>query len=106
MIQADEKGLVTGLFLSENNLQGGIPPEIQYMQRLQHFHVQKNFVNGTVPVEMEHLTNLTGFWAYETNLTGSINFFCDPGRSNNATDECESCGFKVDLGNVECSCCE
>ncbi|KAL7427572.1 hypothetical protein ACHAXM_000910 [Skeletonema potamos] len=105
LLQADEKGLITGIFLGENNLQGVIPPEIQYLQRLQHFHIQKNFVNGTVPVQMKQMTSLTGLWAHETNLTGSIDFFCDIGRSN-ATDECESCGFKVDLGNVECSCCE
>ena len=115
LIQTDEKGLVTGLFLGENNLKGTIPPEIQYLQRLQYFHIQKNAVSGTVPMEMETLDKLVGFWAQETNLTGSIDFFCDAVAQddNNSTtmtpttdNQCEDCGFQADLENVECSCCE
>lgn len=119
LIQTNENGLVTGLFLGDNNLNGTIPPEIQHLQRLQYFHIQENsLVRGNVPMEMEKLSNLTGFWAQDTNIVGEIDFLCDiRERGDNVTtaaaatavvtnDECESCGFKVDLENVQCSCCE
>ena len=119
LIQTNENGLVTGLFLGDNNLNGTIPPEIQHLQRLQYFHIQENsLVRGNIPMEMEKLSNLTGFWAQDTNIVGEIDFLCDiRERGDNVTtaaaatevvtnDECKSCGFKVDLENVQCSCCE
>jgi hypothetical protein len=120
LIQTDLNGLVTGLFLSDNNLNGTIPPEIQHLQRLQYFHIQENnLVRGNVPMEMEKMSSLTGFWAQDTNIIGEIDFLCDiRERGDNVTaaaaaaattvvtdDECKSCGFQVDLENVQCSCC-
>jgi hypothetical protein len=118
LIQTDLNGLVKGLLLGDNNLNGTIPPEIQHLQRLQYFHIQENnLVGGNVPMEMEQMSNLTGFWAQDTNIIGEIDFLCNiQERGDNVTttaagttvvtdDGCQSCGFKVDLENVQCSCC-
>lgn len=119
LIKTDLNGLVKGLFLSNNNLNGTIPPEIQHLQRLQYFHIQENnLVRGNVPMEMDKMSNLTGFWAQDTNIIGEIDFLCKiRERGDNVTtstaaattavtdDECKSCGFKVDLENLQCSCC-
>ena len=108
MVQVNENGIVIGLFLGDNNLRGQIPPEIQHLSQLKYLHVENNpFINGTVPKEMERLSNLEGFWALNTSLTGDIDFLCNESTANNSNfaADCENCGFLVELNSVNCMCC-
>jgi len=43
-------------------------------------------------------------WADGTNVTGSIDFLCY-NFSNATIAECDNCGFRVELGTVQCRCC-
>lgn len=108
MIQVNENGTVIGLFLGDNNLRGQIPSEIQHLSQLKYLHIENNpFIKGTVPKEMERLSNLEGFWGQNTSLTGDIDFLCIKSNANNSNlaADCEISGFRVELNNVNCICC-
>eukprot|EP00934_Nitzschia_sp_Nitz4_P007583 Nitzschia sp. Nitz4//scaffold393_size11853//7276//9227//NITZ4_009022-RA/size11853-snap-gene-0.15-mRNA-1//-1//CDS//3329550223//7573//frame0 len=61
------------LDLTDNNLQGTMPPEIAFLTDLDWFVFHGNQgLTGTIPTEIGLLSNLGDFFAGETGLTGTL----------------------------------
>ena len=67
------------LDLSDNQLTGGIPPELggdgsgnHRMDNLAYLMLADNPLGGTIPPELGNLDNLTILWLYRAQLTGTI----------------------------------
>ena len=58
----DADGRVTGLYLSDNQMSGSIPPEIGDLSQLQWLYLQQNELTGQVPRSFLNLANLTSFY--------------------------------------------
>mmetsp|Transcript_18103 Transcript_18103/g.26788 ORF Transcript_18103/g.26788 Transcript_18103/m.26788 type:complete len:992 (+) Transcript_18103:138-3113(+) len=71
-------GVVTGLELPENHLDGGIVRELFFLRSLERLVISKNNVAGSVPTELGLLTNLTRLAFDGINLKG--NFPTEVGR--------------------------
>lgn len=56
-VTCNDKLLVQDLFMPGNNLVGTIPTEIQYLRHLELLSVRHNFIKGTIPSELAHLSN-------------------------------------------------
>ena len=54
----NEKGRVTELNLSGNNLSGTIPPELGNMTALTELYLEDNSISGEIPSSLEKLTSL------------------------------------------------
>ena len=57
-------------------------------------------LTGELPIELGGILNLSTIHAQNNSFVGNVDGICDALRT---TDEYE---FKVDLGTVQCSCCE
>ena len=68
----DDSGRVIGLYLSENELSGTIPPELGYLTKLEELDLAKNQLRGTIPPELGNLPKLTLLYLYSNQLSGSI----------------------------------
>ena len=58
----DADGRVTGLYLSDNQMSGAIPPEMGDLSQLQWLYLQQNELTGQVPRSFLNLANLTSFY--------------------------------------------
>ncbi len=62
----------TELDLSDRDLTGSIPPEIELLTNLTYLELRSNQLTGSIPPEIGNLTNLTYLNLDENQLTGSI----------------------------------
>ncbi|WP_281309718.1 leucine-rich repeat domain-containing protein [Flavobacterium flavigenum] len=65
-------GHVTGINLSNNNLNGIIPSSIGQLTELQTFYLNQNQLIGTIPSEIRELTKLTLLYLHTNQLSGTI----------------------------------
>ena len=64
---------VTSIDLNNNNLDGTIPPEIEYLTNLAQLGLTGNIkLNGIIPPEIGKLTNLANLFLFGNSLTGPI----------------------------------
>ena len=63
---------VTEIFLNNNNLDGTIPPEIEYLTNLEVLGLTNNNLKGAIPQEIGKLTNLYNLFLQINQLTGPI----------------------------------
>lgn len=64
---------VTVIDLNNNNLDGTIPPEIEYLTNLEQLGLTGNIkLNGIIPPEIGKLTNLENLFLFGNSLTGPI----------------------------------
>ena len=64
---------VTVIDLNNNNLDGTIPPEIEYLTNLEQLGLTGNIkLNGIIPPEIGKLTNLANLFLFGNSLTGPI----------------------------------
>ena len=68
----DAGGRVTTLQLSENNLVGTIPTELEELTELRHLNVNFNNLNGSIPKELGQLAHLRYLQLDGNELTGTI----------------------------------
>ena len=71
-VTVDDGGRVIGLYLSENELSGTIPPELGYLTKLEELDLSKNQLRRTIPPELGNLSRLTLLFLYSNQLSGSI----------------------------------
>ena len=62
----------TELDLSQNQLTGSIPPEIENLTNLTKLRLDDNQLTGSIPPEIGNLTNLTRLYLGSNQLTGPI----------------------------------
>ncbi|WP_106829579.1 M64 family metallopeptidase [Parabacteroides pacaensis] len=67
-----ENDHVTGLYLSDNNLTGEIPPEIGNLTSLKRLYINYNNIRGVLPASMDNLKNLEYIYFNNNNLSGDI----------------------------------
>ena len=65
-------GVVDGLSLESNNLEGEIPPEIVHLTELRTVHLTRNRLTGSIPTELGNLTKLEYIEIADNSLSGSI----------------------------------
>ena len=63
---------LTYLDLSSNNISGNIPPEISELEGLECLFLEKTSISGTLPYELGSLANLVDLRVHEANLVGEI----------------------------------
>ncbi len=71
-VTVDDSGRVIGLYLSENELSGTIPPELGYLTKLEELDLAKNQLRRMIPPELGSLSKLTLLYLYSNQLSGSI----------------------------------
>ena len=71
-VTVDEKGRVTHLELTENNLNGEIPPELGSLSNLQSLELGDNKLSGKIPPELGSLSNLQMLYLWGNELSGDI----------------------------------
>ena len=71
-IWTDSNGRVTHLILSDNQLSGGIPPELGDLTNLEWLGLSFNQLSGGIPPELGNLTNLEGLDLWDNQLSGGI----------------------------------
>ena len=68
----DANGRVHGLFLGDNQLAGGIPPELGSLANLELLSLSANQLTGEIPAEMGSLANLRSLSLRDNQLSGEI----------------------------------
>lgn len=71
-VTVDDSDRVIGLYLSENELSGTIPPELGYLTKLEELDLSKNQLRRTIPPELGNLSKLTLLFLYSNQLSGPI----------------------------------
>jgi hypothetical protein len=71
-ITCNSNRVVTGLDLSDQNLQGTIPPDVGLWTSLTSFSVHSNQLVGSLPSTIGAWTGLTYFMAINNQLTGNV----------------------------------
>lgn len=71
-IYLDGDSKVTYISLSNNQLNGDIPPEIGNLSNLQQLILSNNQLSGSIPPEIGNLSNLQYLFLYRNQLSGSI----------------------------------
>ena len=71
-VTTNSSGRVTGLDLYNNQLSGGIPPELGSLTNLTGLFLFNNQLSGGIPAELGSLTNLTRLWLVDNQLSGGI----------------------------------
>ena len=71
-VTTDESGRVTGLDLSDNGLNGEIPPELGNLSNLQVLVLSSNQLSGEIPSELGNLYNLKVMYLIYNLLSGEI----------------------------------
>ncbi|MDE2715522.1 MAG: hypothetical protein OXI33_00710 [Chloroflexota bacterium] len=71
-VTTDSLGRVVDLVLSENNLTGQIPPEIDGLADLGGLFLEENSLSGPIPPEIGNLSQLTRLFLDHNQLTGQI----------------------------------
>jgi len=67
-----EEGQVTKIWLWENDLNGSIPIELGQLSNLTSLSLYSNQLSGSIPVELGQLSNLTDLFLYSNQLSGLI----------------------------------
>ena len=71
-VTTDGLGRVTALELSTNRLQGIIPAELSHLTNLEVLNLRGNQLSGEIPAELSRLTNLNQLFLSGNQLTGYI----------------------------------
>ena len=71
-IQTDDEGRVIGIYLSDNNLKGELPPELGRLSQLEWLGLANNELSGLIPPELGDLYNLRILVLFNNDLTGPI----------------------------------
>ncbi len=71
-IQTDENDRVTEIYLIDNNLSGTLPRELQALSQLKGLFLADNDLSGSIPQELCNLQNLQTLMLSNNNLSGSI----------------------------------
>ena len=71
-IQTDDEGRVIGIYLSDNNLKGELPPELGRLSQLEWLGLANNELSGLIPPELGDLYNLRILVLLNNDLTGPI----------------------------------
>ena len=71
-VTTDGLGRVTALDLSTNRLQGIIPTELSHLTNLEVLNLRGNQLSGEIPAELSRLTNLKRIFLSGNQLTGYI----------------------------------
>ena len=71
-VTTGDNGRVTGLYLYENQLSGGIPPELGNLANLTRLRLGGNQLSGEIPPELGNLANLTRLRLGGNQLSGEI----------------------------------
>ena len=71
-IQTDDEGRVIGIYLSDNNLKGELPPELGRLSQLKWLGLANNDLSGLIPPELGDLDNLRILVLFNNELTGPI----------------------------------
>lgn len=88
--------MVTELDLSGNNLTGSIPTELEDLSNMQVLFLHTNQLSGSIPSQLGSLMNLEYLYLLYNNLTGSI-----PSELGNLSNlEYLSLGFNNLTGNI------
>jgi len=89
-------GLISGLKLEFNNLQGTIPTEIGDLSNLQIINLKGNNLSGNIPTEIGRLSSLQELYLEYNFLSGEMpEVVCNIGMLY----------LQVDCDQVNCSCC-
>jgi Leucine-rich repeat (LRR) protein len=70
--QAIPTRVVTGLFLSNMNVQGHIPTELAYLSQLTTLDLSENHLTGDIPEELYHLLHLTELKLHDNARLGGV----------------------------------
>ena len=65
-------GHVVGIYFWNNNIQGTLPPELDNLTNLHQLHLCYNQLTGRIPQELGNLANLNSLLLCNNQLTGSI----------------------------------
>ena len=71
-VTTDANGRVTNLNLGSNELTGSIPTELDQLTQLQMLNLHRNQLTGPIPTELGQLTQLQVLNLYTNQLTGPI----------------------------------
>ncbi len=71
-VSVPSPGYVSALVLTSNNLAGSIPPEIENLSQLQILRLYNNQLTGAIPTELGNLSQLTRIELGQNQLTGVI----------------------------------
>ena len=71
-VTTDENGSVTDLTLSDNELNGAIPPELGNLRNLEWLDLSENELTGAIPPELGNLRKLRGLALGGNSLSGVI----------------------------------
>ena len=82
-VGTDSGGRVVWLSLTNNGLNGTIPPELGSLTNLSRLYLDGNQLSGSIPVELGSLTNLTSLYLGGNQLSGEIP--AELGRLTNLT---------------------
>jgi len=97
---------LTHFEVSSTNLEGTLPAEWAMLSSLKKLKIHRNpLITGTIPLEWANITKLDGMWMFNTSLSGSVSHLCRKEFADFGLQDCEDCGLKVDLEEVECECC-
>lgn len=75
-INVNSSGCVTGIHLSDNNLQGNLPPLMSTLMALEKLTLGKNKITGRIPNFSSQ--NLQWLWLYDNKLEGNLPNFKNP----------------------------
>ena len=71
-VSTDDRGRVTELDLSSNQLSGEMPPELGNLGNLKSMDLSHNRLSGEIPPELGNLANLEWLGLHANRLTGEI----------------------------------
>ncbi len=71
-IYVDREGRVTHIDLSDNGLNGPIPPALGNLSRLERLSLTDNKLEGAIPPELGNLTSLTHLFLAENAISGPL----------------------------------
>jgi len=71
-ITLNESGCVRQIDLSENQLVGTLPSELDTLKNLSRLYLYDNQISGTIPSEWSGMYSLRQLWLFNNQLTGNI----------------------------------
>ena len=71
-IETDDEGRVTEIYLIGNNLDGEIPAELGHFSELEGLYLARNELSGSIPSELGDLDSLEVLMLFNNELTGAI----------------------------------
>ncbi len=71
-ITLNENGCVRQIDLSENQLVGTLPPELDTLKSISRLYLYDNQITGNIPPEWNGMYSLRQLWLFNNQLTGNI----------------------------------